>query len=442
MSRQISYSRRDFLRMAVLATSGTILAACQPKIAETPVEKPVEPPEVEVKTVRMGVWASPEELSFFKDWVAPFQENAKINVNIEYSDWTTYWAKLPTTLSAGTAPDINELGNEILVYGPQNVFMDLNPLFSASGLKMDDFVRSPFLNKSYDGKLLVFPLGLSIEMLAYNKNLFDEAGEPYPDKDWDWMKMVEVATKFTKDKNGNGPNDPSFDLANVTQWGIEMDLGEEAGWSCLVFQNEAEYWLENYTKPNFTDPKVMEAFQFLADMILKYKVAPSPAAQLKFSGSAFQAGQAAMARQGTWMMLPFNTNITSFVYDVTVPPTGKTDGVLADGIGWAMATSSKVQEEAWKLIMFTNIDGQEFMAKKKWQVPILKSAFASFATPPPEHAIDLQEQFDYGHEWATYKNAQQVNDFMYQKTAEIFDGKMTVEQGLQEIQDYVAPLVK
>jgi len=436
-------SRRDFLRMAALATGGAVLAACQPKTA-TPAtgDTSGQPPATAEKSVRLGVWASPEEFSFFQQWSTPFTESTKIKVNIEYVDWSTYWTKLPTLLSAGSAPDVNEMSNYTLQFGPQKVFKDLNPLIASSGLKMDDFVPSPFKKFTFEGELMAFPMCLTIQMLAYNKDMFDKAGEPYPDATWDWAKMLEVAQKFTKDANGKGPGDAAFDTANVAQWGIEMALDEESGWSALVFQNEAEYWLENYTKPNFTDPKVVEAFQFLADMINKYKVAPSPSASQKFGGSPFQAGQAAMARQGTYMMLPFLTNITKFAWDVTVPPKGKTKGVMADGIGWTMTGATKVQEDAWALIKYFNTDGQAFMGKKKWAVPILKSAFDSFATPPPDHAGDLKEQFDYGHPWPSYKNNQQVDDFLGQKCTEIFDGKATPAAALQEIQDYVAPLVK
>jgi multiple sugar transport system substrate-binding protein len=438
-----SISRRDFLRLATLSAAGAVLAACA-KSQATPGTTEVQgaPTSEGGKTVRMGVWASPEEFSFFQDWVKPFEDKTGTTVNIEYVDWTTYWTKLPTQFSAGTAADVLEMSNYTLQFGPQNVLADQNSYFESAGLKKDDFVAVPFEKFTYEGKLLSFPMCLTIQMLAYNQDVFDKASEPYPDNTWDWNKMVEVAQKFTLDANGKGPMDAGFDAANVVQWGIEMALDEESGWSALVYQNGSDYWKDNYTTPNFTDPKVEEAFQFLSDMINHYMIAPSPAAQQKFSGSAFQAGQAAMSRQGTYMLLPYLTNIQSFKWDVTVPPKGETRGVMADGIGWSMAESSKIKDDAFSLIKFFNTDGQEYMGSRHWAVPILKSAYGSFAAPPPEHAGDLSEEFDYGHRWPAYKNQQQVDDFIGQKTTEIFNGTVPVSQGLQEIQDFVGPLVK
>lgn len=439
MQKQLS--RREFLSLAALTTSSVLLAACAPPAAQ-PGAGQAAAPAAQAVEVRLGVWASPDEAQFFENWVKPYKD-AGHKVNIEYVDWTTYWTKLPTQFSAGNAPDVMEMSNFTLQFGPQGVLADLHPFLDVDpSLKMDNFVAVPFEKFDYQGKLISFPMGLTIQFLGYNKNIFDKAGVPYPTKDWDWTNMLEAALKLTKDKDGNGPTDAKFDVTNVVQWGIEMSLDEESGWSPLVYQNGADYWKNNYTEPNFTDPAVVEAFQFLTDMINKHKVAPSPAAQLKFSGSAFQAGQAAMSRQGTYMLLPYLKNITSFEWDVVVPPKGKTRGVMADGIGWSMNNASKITDEAWKLIKFFNSDGQKFMGSVKFQVPILKSAFDSFAAPPPANVGSLNDEFSYGHRWPTYTNQQQVDDFVGQKTTQIFNGQAPAAAALAEIQDFVAPLVK
>ena len=325
--RSRTLTRRGFLRLTAVTASGALLAACGPAPAtqapatSAPAEKPAEQPAAGAgQTVRMGVWASPEEFNFFQEWVKPFQDKSGIEVKIEYVDWTTYWTKLPTQFSAGNATDVIEMSNYILQFGPQNVLADLNPLIDRDKINRDDYVKAPFEKFIYQGKLLSFPMGLTIQMLSYNLDIFDKAGIKVPTKDWTWNDMLETATQLTVDKNGKHPNEDGFDLANVTQWGIEMSLDEESGWAPLVFQNGGEYWNADYTVPNFTDPKVVEAFQFLADLINKHHVAPSPTQSQKFGGSPFQAGQAAMARLGTYMIVPLRDNIKTFKWDVTVPP--------------------------------------------------------------------------------------------------------------------------
>ena len=228
-------SRRDFLRMAALTTGGVALAACAPQAPAQPTAAagaPTSAPAAaESKEVRLGVWAGPDEVKFFNDWVKPYLDKGN-KVKIEYVDWTTYWTKLPTQFSAGTAADVIEMSNYTLQFGPQGVLGDLNPFFATdTSLKKEDYVAVPFEKFMYEGKLISFPLCLTIQYMAYNKDMFDKAGEAYPDNTWDWNKLVEVANKFTKDKNGKGPKDAGFDVTNVVQWGAEMALDEESGWS-------------------------------------------------------------------------------------------------------------------------------------------------------------------------------------------------------------------
>jgi len=303
-------------------------------------------------------------------------------------------------------------------------------------------VKVPFEKFTNQGKLLSFPMGLTIQMLAYNKDIFDKAGEKYPTGDWSWDDMLKVATKLTVDKNGKHPDESGFDPTNVKQWGLEMNLDEESGWSPLVFQNGGEYWNKDYTVPNFTDPKLIEAWQFLSDMINKYHVAPSPSQSQKFGGSPFQAGQAAMLRNGSYLLTPLQQNVKTFKWDVTVPPHGKQKGVLADGIGWSMNAASKDKDGAWELIKYFVTDGQTYMGQQHWQVPILKSAFDSYATTPPDHIADLKEEFDYGHRWPAYKNATQVDDIIGNTTTQLFDGKISPKDAAEQIQSQIAPLVK
>lgn len=395
------------------------------------------------KTIRLGVWASPEELKFFEAWVAPFEKKTGYDVKIEYAAWAEYWTKLPSQFSAGNAPDVIEMSNYTQQFAPQNVLADLNTFVQSSNINKADYIDTPFEKFTQDGKLLSFPMGVTIQMLAYNKDIFDKAGVEYPTTNWTWDDLVQTATKLTVDANGKHPNENGFDPANVKQWGLEINTDEESGWAPLVFQNGGEYWNADYTAPNFTDPKVVEALQFQSDLINKFHVAPSRAQVTAMSGSPFTAGQAAMVRNGSYMIVPYKDNIKSFKWDVVSPPKGKEQGVFVDGIGWSLNNNSQNKDAGWELIQyFISAEGQKYMAEQHWQVPILKSQFDSFATPPPDHVGDLKDQFNYGHRWAAYKNGTQVDDIVGNVMNQLWDGKLTADQAAQQIQQQVTPLVK
>ena len=48
-----------------------------------------------------------------------------------------------------------------------------------------------------DGKIYSLPYKTSSWFVVYNKDVFDAAGEPYPDGDWTWEEYAEVAARLT-----------------------------------------------------------------------------------------------------------------------------------------------------------------------------------------------------------------------------------------------------
>src|SRR4030065_2635257 len=58
-------------------------------------------------TISYMVWGAPEELEVWQTIVDDFQSaNPDIKVNVEVSDWDTYWTKVDTLFAAQTPPDI------------------------------------------------------------------------------------------------------------------------------------------------------------------------------------------------------------------------------------------------------------------------------------------------------------------------------------------------
>ena len=47
----------------------------------------------------------------------------------------------------------------------------------------------------YDGSVYGFPRDISVEVLYYNKDIFDEAGVAYPDDTWTWDDFLAAAER-------------------------------------------------------------------------------------------------------------------------------------------------------------------------------------------------------------------------------------------------------
>ena len=80
-------------------------------------------------TISMMMWGDPAELEVWKQIVADFEQaNPDITVNVEVSDWDSYWTKLKTLLAAKTPPDVFAMDAPLyLDYQSRGVLLNLQP---------------------------------------------------------------------------------------------------------------------------------------------------------------------------------------------------------------------------------------------------------------------------------------------------------------------------
>ena len=81
------------------------------------------------------------------------------------------------------------------------------------------------------------PFATYPSFLYFNKDLFDEAGVPYPPtkvgdmyegKPWDMDAVRALAMKLTVDSSGNDATSSAFDPSNVVQWGFDMQYADNS----------------------------------------------------------------------------------------------------------------------------------------------------------------------------------------------------------------------
>jgi multiple sugar transport system substrate-binding protein len=113
-----------------------------------------------------------------------------------------------TSIAAGTPPDVFLLDNiDIPAIADAGVTLDLAPLAPRVGADLADV--EPAVRRIFerDGRLLAFPKGWTPMVIAYNRELFDRAGLPYPRDDWTWEEFRATARALTRDTDGDGAAD-------------------------------------------------------------------------------------------------------------------------------------------------------------------------------------------------------------------------------------------
>jgi hypothetical protein len=150
----------------------------------------------------------------------------------------------------------------------------------------------------WDGKHYGWMNGYNVpdtnSYIAYNRNLFDNRGLPYPkyylEKGvWTWETMLDLAIQLTLDTNGDGVND---------QWGISDNPVYTGPGVAFTFSNGKQVVdaVNGNFIGNLTSQNMLQAMQLLNDLVNVYKVMPFiPMGATTVS--PFMNGQAAM---GFW----------------------------------------------------------------------------------------------------------------------------------------------
>jgi ABC-type glycerol-3-phosphate transport system substrate-binding protein len=77
-------------------------------------------------------------------------------------------------------------------------FLDLTPFVKTdSVINTDDFFPAIWQSAQWDGGTWMIPVSGSVQLLAYNKKAFDDAGLTYPDETWTFDDLANAARRLT-----------------------------------------------------------------------------------------------------------------------------------------------------------------------------------------------------------------------------------------------------
>lgn len=316
--------------------------------------------------IRVMHWGDIIEMDNNKKIIADIKASKGIDVIQERAPASSYIEKVLTLAAGGMAPDVMfvEAGN-FKAFVDKGLLVDLTP-FIEKDMKKDfnikDYYPEIVDRFTIDGSIYVVPRDIApICVIYYNKQLFDEAGIPYPKDDWTWDDFLKTAQKLTK-RDATG---------RMLQFGF---LDEWTIWDAWVYSNGGAIVddVKHPTKCLLDSKEVIEGVQFRADLSGKYGVAPSPSLiattsmGVQGTASVFMSGKAAMFYTGYWKAGYFRP-ITKFDWDVVMFPKSP-KGIRkypSGGSGYAITSQCKDKEKAWEVLKsFAGEKGQRFLASQ------------------------------------------------------------------------------
>ena len=358
---------------SALLILGLILGACA---APPPTVAPagdagaaVAPAAAESVTLTWALWGSPEEVVSHQRVADAFMaEHPEIMIEIWNQPWGDYFTKIQTLWASGDSASIPDIAFlwPTPQYAAQGVLENLDPWIEKSGYDLSDYWPALLESAMLDGSVYGFPRDIGLEVLYYNTDMFDAAGQAYPDDTWTWDDLTAAATALAVP-------------------GETYALGMEGGkFQLWVGQNGGSILddMRNPSKCTLTDPAAIAGLQFFSGM-MESGLAMRDADLSQAGGDAgvFQSGQAAMIIQNSSRVGAFNT--AGMNYDVAVVPIpegGQRSG-SAGGAAWVMSAGSDNKEAAWTFLSWLqSTDGGQGIYTSAGEIfPALRSTARSAA---------------------------------------------------------------
>ena len=367
-------------------------------------------------TLTVAIWDKNQEPGL-KEIMNDFTEETGIKTDIQITPWKDYWTMLEAATTGGNMPDVFWMhSQQVGTYAQyDDVLLDLTEKIEKSD-KVDlskyqqDVVA---LYQRADGSQIGVPKDVDTAAVWYNKDMFDEAGIPYPTADWTWEDFREIARKLTKEDG--------------SQYGTAMKPGsDQESWYGTIYSYGGYVISDDKKTSGFDDPKTIEACQLIENIIKDGSMPPYQTMADNETVALQEAGTVAMTFQGSWMVAELGVNDYLKEHIAIAPlPKGPEGAVsMCNGLAWSASAGGEHTEEAWKLIEYL---GSEKAQKKQAELGVTMSAYegTSDAWVNSMEGYDLMPYLDMRENAILYpysKNTQAWYQMILEKMVSAWDG--------------------
>lgn len=383
--------KRMLALYALVTVLAMVLAACAPVASPSGAPAATGGEAGGPTTITWAMWGSPEEIATHQSVADAFMaQNSDIKVEIISYPWNDYFTAIQTAWASGdpnAIPDVLFL-SPIINYAADGVLENLDPWIEKSGYNLGDYWPGLLDFASYEGSVYGFPRDIGLEVLYYNKDIFDEVGVAYPDDTWTWDDFLAASEQLAVIEASG----------QVTRYALGMEGGKYQLW---VGQNGGSILddMRNPSRCTLDEPAAMEAIQFFAGM-MNDNLAMRDANLSQAGGDAtvFANGQAAMIIQNASRISQFNA--ANLNYDVAVVPIpeGGQRSASAAGAAWVMSAAGDNKDAAWTFLTWlqSTDGGQRIYTESGEILPALIStaksdAFLGLQQPPENRQAFITE---------------------------------------------------
>ncbi len=196
------------------------------------------------------------------DLVVRFNEEHKGTWRVELLDVMAMEQKILTATAGGVAPDIALFDRfRIATFAERGAFRDIKDIYPKMGLKPGDFFDPCFQECVYKNGVYALAFNTDVRVLFYNRKIFREAGLNPDRPPKNWKELRTFAEKLTVWDQNKYLRRMGFSPIHGNSWLYLY------GW-----QKGGSFVRDEGRKITFTDPKIVEALQWMKDMCEYYGI--------------------------------------------------------------------------------------------------------------------------------------------------------------------------
>jgi N,N'-diacetylchitobiose transport system substrate-binding protein len=383
----------------------------------------------------LTVWrlGDPVEINkkYMTDLNAEFKTQTGADVKVEWVPWPDAQAKWTAAVTAGSGPDVTEIGNDqVSAWVGQGAVADITDAVGGSA-ELQEIPKNLWGYETIGDKIYAVPWGGGTRAVLYRKDWFKELGIAVPKT---WTDLVAAGKKIVAAKGAdvdgfafNGGSDANMSLSPFV-WGAGGDFAV----------NEGGKWVGKLNDPGFK-----EGFQFYTDLVAKEGVSRKSALTQNSEeiGTRFQNNKVGMYVTGPWDLDGIKERSKGKIGDAQMGffsiPTKDGSGVAPAFQGgndiavWEDAKNKELAVEYVKLAA-----GKQFgtrYAKDNGLLPNYPDALASYASDPVNAAFaetfKVAKGFPADPQWAEANDTKAV---LQNAARAVIQGKKSVDQALAD----------
>lgn len=377
--------RRTFVA-AVASAVALGAAGCSPAQQQSQPSASASGPNVTV-TVRM--WDEQWQKVYDASFAEFHKQNPSITVKTVVVPWNDYFTKLRTDVGGGNAEDIFMMnGSYLQPYVTSGSLLEIGADFDA---QKADWLPAAVEQYTRDGKLWGVPQttdgGIA---MYYNKKLLADAGvTPEQLTGLTWAPdggsndtLLPILKKLTIDTAGKRADESGFNGAKPKQWGYSAAQDLQGIYYNFIGSNGGQFQ-DSTGKFVFSSAESTEAFQYIVDLINKYKVSPaasnSNADGDQFARNQFLQGKMALFQSGVYNLKNVADG-AKFEWGIAPMPAGPKGAVsVVNNIIAAGNAKSKNPDATKKVLQWMgSTAGATFLGSTGTAIPAVISAQPSF----------------------------------------------------------------